>query len=87
MGYSLGWNNPFISIYILTFDPNFQRDIQVVGVNNHGDRCCPLRIGLWDYFQMAELHGGSTTADRDTHSPKTSLDKQPEKRNATTSGY
>ena len=25
MGYSLGWNNQLI----LTFDPNFQRDIQV----------------------------------------------------------
>ena len=22
-------------------------------VNDHGDRCCPLRIGLWDPFQMA----------------------------------
>ena len=22
-----------------------------------GDRCCPLRIGLRDPFQMAELHG------------------------------
>ena len=24
-----------------------------------GDRCCPLRIGLWDRdpFQMAELYG------------------------------
>ena len=22
-------------------------------VNNHGDRCCPLRIGLWDPLQMA----------------------------------
>ena len=24
---------------------------------NHGDRFPPLRIGLWDPFQMAELHG------------------------------
>ena len=24
-----------------------------VVVNNHGDRCCPLRIGLWDPLQMA----------------------------------
>ena len=22
-------------------------------VNNHGDRFCPLRIGLWDPFQIA----------------------------------
>ena len=22
-------------------------------VSNHGDRKCPLRIGLWDPFQMA----------------------------------
>ena len=26
-------------------------------VNNHSDRFCPLRIGLWDPFQIAELHG------------------------------
>ena len=26
-------------------------------VNNHGDRLSPLRMGLWDPFQMAELHG------------------------------
>ena len=26
-------------------------------INNHGDRVRPLRIGLWDPFQMAELHG------------------------------
>ncbi len=27
-------------------------------LNNHGDRCCPLRIGLdWTKLQMAELHG------------------------------
>ena len=26
-------------------------------VNNHGDGYSPLRIGLWDPFQMAELHG------------------------------
>ena len=25
-------------------------------VNNPGDGSCPLRIGLWDPFQMAELH-------------------------------
>ena len=24
---------------------------------HHGDRFHPLRIGLWDPFQMAELHG------------------------------
>ena len=26
-------------------------------VHNHGDRFRPPRIGLWDPFQMAELHG------------------------------
>ena len=26
-------------------------------VNNHDDQVCPQRIGLWDPFQMAELHG------------------------------
>ena len=26
-------------------------------VNNPGDGSCPLRIGLWDPLQMAELHG------------------------------
>ena len=39
------------------------QDGRIRGENNHGDRCCPLRIGLWDPFQMAELkmaaiHGG-----------------------------
>lgn len=26
-------------------------------VNNHGDLFRPLRIGVWDLFQMAEIHG------------------------------
>ena len=26
-------------------------------VNNHGDRCCPLKINFGDPFPMAELHG------------------------------
>ena len=25
-------------------------------VNNNGDRCCPLRIGIWDPFQLACIH-------------------------------
>ena len=28
---------------------------QFSGFHNHGDRCCPRRIGLWDPFQMAFL--------------------------------
>ena len=28
-------------------------------VNNHGDSFRPLRIGLWDPFQIAQLHGVS----------------------------
>ena len=30
-------------------------------LNKHGDRCCPLTIGLWDPFQMASfwlINGG-----------------------------
>ena len=27
-------------------------DLDVSGFHNHGDRCCPLSVGLWDPFQM-----------------------------------
>ena len=30
---------------------------------NHGDRFRPVRIGLWDLFQMTELHGFSSGGD------------------------
>ena len=29
-------------------------------VNNHGDRCCPLRIGLWDPFLKWSFFGWKT---------------------------
>ena len=38
-------------------------------VNSHGDRCCPLRAGLWDPFQMAVLwliNGGVILTTSDT---------------------
>ena len=43
------------------FFPGAWRIIPWLGyvVNNHGDRFRPLRIGLWDPFQMA-IHGWNT---------------------------
>ena len=55
----LTWN-PKIGVWKMIFlfkGMVFQFHVSFRGSNNHGDRFRDLRIGFWDPFQMAELHG------------------------------